>query len=127
MDLNRVRARDIMLREVITIGPDEILPVAKLKTVRRGVGGLPVIEDGKLVGIITHRDVILVSDYAKNLRVRDVMTKKVVTVNENTPLSEMVRIMKERGYQRLPVVKGKKLVGLITQSSIINAMAEGLE
>lgn len=113
-----------MLRNVVTIGPDEILPLAKLKTVRRGVGGLPVVVDGELVGMITHRDVILAGDYAKAMKVRDIMSKKVLSVKEDTAVGELIRIMKETGYQRLPVVRGRKLVGLITQSCIINALAE---
>ncbi|MFQ5815261.1 MAG: HPP family protein [Candidatus Hydrothermarchaeaceae archaeon] len=126
MELKQLTAGDIMLRDVITIGPGEILPVAKLKTLRRGVGGLPVVGNGDLVGMITHRDVILAGDYVKNLKVSDIMSKNVVSVLEDTPLGELVRIMKDTGYQRLPVIRGSKLVGLITQSTIINALAEEL-
>ncbi len=126
MELKQVRAGDIMLRDVITIRPEDKLPLAMLKTLRRGVGGLPVVEEDELVGMITHRDVILIGDYVKNLKVGDIMSRKIVSVQEDTSLSEMVSIMKETGIQRLPVVRGRKLVGLITQSSIINAMAEEL-
>ncbi len=127
MELKQIRAGDIMLRDIITVRPEDKLPLAMLKTLRKGVGGLPVVTGDELVGIITHRDVILVGDYIKRLQVEDIMSRKIVSVKEDTPISEMVSIMKETGLQRLPVVHGKKLVGLITQSSIINAMAEELE
>jgi len=127
MELKEIRAGDIMLRDIITVRPEDKLPLAMLKTLRRGVGGLPVVTEDELVGIITHRDVILVGDYIKRLQVEDIMSRKIVSVKEDTPISEMVSIMKETGLQRLPVVHGKKLVGLITQSSIINALAEELE
>ncbi len=126
MELGRVRARDIMLRSVVTIGPDESLAIAKLKTVRRGVGGLPVVVGDKLVGIITHRDVVLAGERYRNLKVCDIMSKEIVTVGENSSLKEIVSIMRDKGYQRIPVVRGRKLVGLITQSSVIDALAEAL-
>lgn len=126
MDLREIKARDIMLRDVITIAPHEVLPIAKLKTLRKGIGGLPVVLDGELVGMITHRDVILAGDNAAHLKVEDIMAKKVVSVKEDASLGEIVRIMKETGYQRIPVVGEKMLLGLITQSGIINALDEEL-
>ncbi|MEE8167717.1 MAG: CBS domain-containing protein [Candidatus Hydrothermarchaeales archaeon] len=126
MGLREIKASDIMLKDVITIGPDEHLPIAKLKTLRRGVGGLPVVENGSLLGMITHRDIILLGNKIASLIVRDIMSRNVLSVEEDTSITEIVRLMKETGYQRLPVVRGKKLIGLITQSSIINALAEEL-
>jgi CBS domain-containing protein len=119
-----LKARDIMLKKVITIGPDEKVASAKLIMTRKGIGGLPVIEGEKLTGIITHRDIILAGDEVLKLKIRDIMTKNVKAVREDTPLKEIVKLMKDKGYQRIPVVKDKKLVGLITQSSIINAIAD---
>jgi acetoin utilization protein AcuB len=53
--------------------------------------------------------------------VADWMTRKLVTVSPETPLGEAVRLMRESGYRRLPVVKGEKLVGLLTESDLLQS------
>lgn len=119
-----VKAEDIMITDVVTIEADDSVALARLKMSRMGIGGLPVIEGKKIVGMITHRDTILVGDKASGLKVRDIMTPKVRTISRKTSLKEIAAIMKETGYQRLPVVENKKLVGIVTQSCIIKALAE---
>lgn len=121
-----IKAEDIMIPDVATINADESVALAKLKMVRVGIGGLPVMKGRKIVGMITHRDTILAGNKANGLRVRDIMTPKVRTISRKTSLKEIAAIMKETGYQRLPVVENKKLVGIVTQSCIINAVAERL-
>jgi len=124
--MREIRARDLMIRDAVTAGPEEILALAKLRMTRLGIGGLPVVENKKLVGMITHRDTILAGERAMNLRVKDIMTSNVLVIREDTPLIEVVTIMKETGYQRLPVVGDGKLMGIVTQSCVINALAEEL-
>ncbi|MFH1774342.1 MAG: CBS domain-containing protein [Methanobacteriota archaeon] len=121
-----IKAEDIMIPDVATINADESVALAKLKMVRMGIGGLPVMKGRKIVGMTTHRDAILAGNKANGLRVRDIMTPKVRTISRKTSLKEITAIMKETGYQRLPVVENKKLVGIVTQSCIINAVAERL-
>lgn len=116
-----VQAEDIMIEDVTTIEPGEVVVQAMLKMVRLGVGGLPVVDGEMLVGIITHRDVILLGTKAARFKVEDVMSKDLVTVVRDTPLSKIIDIMVETGYQRLPVVENKMLIGLVTQSSVIGS------
>jgi CBS domain-containing protein len=121
MDLT---AEDIMIKDPVTVSPTEIIASAKLKMERQGLGGLPVVEHGKLVGIITHRDTILTGKRSLKIKVRDIMTRDVLTVKKDTDFYEIAGIMKETGLQRLPVVEGKKLVGLVTQSCVINTLTK---
>ena len=124
--MENIKAEDIMIIDVATIDADESVVLARLRMVRLGIGGLPVMRGEKIVGMITHRDTILAGDEASSLKVRDIMTPKVHTITKKTSLKEIAAIMKETGYQRLPVVENKKLVGIVTQSCIINALAERL-
>ena len=121
MDLT---AGDIMIKDPVTASPTEIIASAKLKMERQGLGGLPVVEHRKLVGIITHRDTILTGKRSLKIKVRNVMTKDVLTIKKDTGFKEIAGIMKKTGYQRLPVVDGKKLIGLVTQSCVINALVK---
>ncbi|MDR1721785.1 MAG: CBS domain-containing protein [Methanobrevibacter sp.] len=122
--IENLTAKDIMLREVITSKSDDLVAAAKLKMLRANIGGVPVIDDEKLVGLITHRDVLFAGSEAVGLKVRDLMSKELSTVSENTSIKEICKIMSHTGYQRIPVVEDKKLLGLITQSCIIRAVAE---
>ncbi len=120
MDLT---ADDIMIRAPVTASPTELLASANVRMMRQGLGGLPIVLDGEVVGIITHRDTILAGKRVMKNKILDIMTKNVLTIKRDTGINEIMRIMRDTGYQRLPVVDEKKLVGLVTQSCVINAMA----
>ncbi|MCS4542143.1 MAG: CBS domain-containing protein [Euryarchaeota archaeon] len=126
MSLSELRAKDVMIRELLTITPEERVAAARLRMVRNNIGALPVVEGDILVGIITHRDTTLVEPNGLLLKVRDIMSKNIITITKETTLKEITNIMKQTGFQRLPVVENKKLVGLVTQSCIINAIADSL-
>lgn len=116
-------AEDIMIEEVHVTSPNDLVAAAKLKMMRCNVGGLPVVDDKKIVGIITHRDVLLAGGEALGLKVNDLMSKDLYVANKNTPIIEITKVMADKGYQRIPVVENGNLVGLITQSSLIRALA----
>ncbi len=116
-----------MISEVIVSAPEDLVAAAKLKMVRANIGGLPVIENGTLIGLITHRDILLAGSEALKLKVEDLMSKDLKVVNKKTSLKDISKIMAETGYQRIPVVESDRLVGLITQSCIIKAVADYLD
>ncbi len=121
--IKKLSAKDIMIEEVHVTSPNDLVAAAKLKMMRCNVGGLPVVDDKKIVGIITHRDVLLAGGEALGLKVNDLMTKDLYVANKDTPILEITQIMADKGYQRIPVVENGNLVGLITQSSLIRALA----
>jgi CBS domain-containing protein len=121
--IKKLNAEDIMIEDVHVTAPNDLVAAAKLKMMRCNVGGLPVVDDKKIVGIITHRDVLLAGGEALGLKVNDLMTKDLYVANKDTPILDITRVMADKGYQRIPVVENGNLVGLITQSSLIRALA----
>jgi CBS domain-containing protein len=121
--IKKLQAKDIMLEDIHVTSPNDLVAAAKLKMMRCNVGGLPVVDDKKLVGIITHRDVLLAGGEALGLKVGDLMSKELYVANKDTSIMEITNVMADKGYQRIPVAENGILVGLITQSSLIRALA----
>jgi CBS domain-containing protein len=121
--IKKLLAKDIMIEEIFVTSRSDLVAAAKLKMMRCNVGGLPVVDEGKLVGMITHRDVLLAGGEALVLKVEDLMSKDLMVAEKDTPIIEVTKIMADKGYQRIPVVNDGNLIGLITQSSLIRALA----
>jgi CBS domain-containing protein len=90
----------------------------------KNVGALPVLEHGKLVGIVTERDytrkVILRGKASKDTPVSDIMTRELLTVNPSSSITECMRIMSERHVRHLPVLDGTSLVGILSVGDVLN-------
>ncbi len=109
------RAERFIVEDVVSISSHETLDYALFLMEKKGIDGLPVVEDGKVVGIISKKDIA-----AKHGRfVRDVMTLEPITVQENVTAEEALNLMFERRIDRLPVVdEGGNLTGIITISDL---------
>jgi CBS domain-containing protein len=116
-------AKDAMIRNIYTIRPENRVALARLRMLRHGIGGLPVIDrERKLVGIITLRDIDLAGHEAAALLVEDLMTTSLITENEDAPIHEIAATMLRTGIQRIPIVDADhRLIGLVTQTTIIRA------
>ena len=125
--IEKLVAQDIMLNDVIVSNPKDLVAAAKLKMIRSNIGAVPIVDGEKLVGLITHRDVLLSGSEAAGLKVEDLMTKKLITVTKDTNIKDISKIMAETGFQRIPVLENGNLIGLITQSCIIKAVANVLD
>ena len=122
-NMKDIQTQDIMIKDVQTISPNDLIAAAKLKMMRSNVGGLPVVDNEMLVGIITHRDILLAGSEALGLKVKELMSNDLRVVEPSMPIKEIIKIMNDEGYQRIPGVKDGKLIGLVTQSSIIRAIS----
>ena len=120
--MSDVLIKDIMRKEVLTVGPDEKIALARLTMLRHGVGALPVVNgDGVLVGILTLRDIDFAGREIMDLPVKDLMTKEnLKTTTEINTFTQVADMMVRTGLQRIPVINNEgKLVGLVTQSVVI--------
>jgi len=109
---------DLTITDVVTTRPDASLYEVQNIMEQESISGLPVIEDEKLIGIISKRDIKPIDDI--NKKVRDLMTSDVVTVEESITPTEALDIAYENKVERLPVVKNEKLVGIVTIRDILN-------
>lgn len=125
--MKNLKARDVMIKDLITIAPEEKIALADLIMARNSIGALPVVKNGKLVGIITQRDIMLTRNYEiGGLTAKDLMTKEPITVTPNTPLKNIIDIMLDKKIERVPVVENGKLVGLVLHGRILKAIREVL-
>ena len=131
--------RDKMSRNVITIAPDQSLRVARERMQKHGVQQLPVIQGEELVGIVTDRDVhqawassaACLSTHEllyllDRVTVAAVMTSRVFTVTPDTPLVEAARLLHDHKLRGLPVVEGKAVVGIVTETKLLEAFIDVL-
>ncbi len=116
------RARDIMKTDVVTIGPEASVAEAIDAILRHGVSGLPVVDQfEQLVGIITEFQLIkaIYRPQIKEEAVRDLMTKNVVTVKEETILAVVAKMMEKHHLRRVPVTRNGKVVGVIARRDLL--------
>jgi acetoin utilization protein AcuB len=124
----KMLVRDKMQPSVITITPDQSLWMAKERMRKHGVRRLPVVQHGKLVGIVTDRDVRQAWAFpATSLSIHELMylldrvtvgetmTTKVVTVMPDTPLVKAARLLHDRKIGGLPVMEGEAVVGILIE------------
>jgi len=118
-----IRVREIMTRKPITINKETNIRTAAKIMREKHIGGLMVIDKGKLSGMITEGD-ILVRAFLKNknprkTKVWEVMTRNVITVNPDTDLYHVTQLMNKKDLKRLPVVEGDRVVGYLTERDLL--------
>jgi CBS domain-containing protein len=118
-----VRVSDVMSTEVVKAGPDEFVYSAVRRLLSNDVGCLVVVEDSKVIGIMTKGDVLRRSlirqKDPKKLPVKRVMTRPVLTIDPSSTLEEASHLMSQKQVSKLPVVKNGELVGIITSTDVI--------
>ena len=109
---------------VWSIGPDAMVFDAILLMDEKNVGALPVVDNNRLVGVISERDytrkVIVKGRSSKDTPVSDIMTKVLLTVSPGDSIAECMRIMTEKRVRHLPVLEGTKLVGIVSIGDVVN-------
>ena|SRR5579871_6739158 len=116
----------------MTTNPTTVSPAEKLSNVEMimqegGYRSVPVVQDGKLVGIVTDRDLRRHTGYLPQTEARMAMSEQVTTVTPATPIEEAARILRERKIGALPVVEEGALVGIITTTDLLGAFLQEQE
>ena len=144
-----MKAADVMTRKVVSIKPNaSIAEMVRLMLDNR-ISGLPVIDDrGDLVGIVTEGDCLrraetsterkrprwlefmigpsrLAAEYihTHSRKVAEVMTQSPITITEDAPLDDVVHLMETRRIKRLPVMRNRKVVGIVSRADLLHALA----
>lgn len=115
-------------RNVYSIRPDASVYDAVARMAEHEVGALFVMEDSRLVGVISERDyarkVILRDRSSKDTPVRDIMTTNVVTVTPDHTIPQCMSLMHQHGFRHLPVIDGGKVVGVLSVRDLLRAVVE---
>jgi len=116
-----LKVKHIMTRKLVTIGPDETLETAAKLIKQHGVDHLPVVEEGRLVGIVTSWD-LAVSIGTGKKRIAEIMTKEVITARDEEPVEVVIRRLEQHKISGVPVVDERgSLVGMVTTDDISKA------
>ncbi len=115
-------ANDIMTKKVITVTPTtSVKDLAKTLT-KNKISGTPVADkNGKLLGIVSRTDVVA----KRGEKVKDIMSKDIISVNEEIPVEEIANLFTTHKINRVPVLRGKKLVGIVSRADLVRAIAMG--
>ena len=146
-----MRAMDVMTTDVISVDPDTTIRDLATLLAERGISGAPVIDaSGQLVGIVSEGDLLhraeigtayrhrerrrswwlddfasdLARDYIKShgRTVKDIMTRDVVTVTEDTDLGEVAALLEAKRIKRVPVMRDGKVAGIISRANLVRAL-----
>ncbi len=126
--LTKLTAKDVMQERVETLDAEMSLEEAMQSFARSHHRGFPVVEDSKLVGIVTQSDLLKIRDrnLANDIFLKEIMTPVPMTVTPIHTLSNVLYLLDRYQISRLPVVDGRKLIGIITRADIIRAEADHL-
>lgn len=118
-------ASDIMTRRVHTTTPQASVQEVAQLLYRERISGVPVIdESSQIIGIITEADIIR-NIHRDDLKVADVMSRQLITVEEDTLVSEVATLLAERRIKRVPVLHAGRVVGIVSRADIVQAVAMG--
>ena len=114
--------REVMTAKVQSVKTQQPLVEAARMMKSQDVGSLPVVEDGRLIGTLTDRDIVLraVAEGAdvNSVQVGDIASHEPITVSPDQELDEALSLMAKHRVRRLPVVEGGALVGILSQADV---------
>lgn len=150
-----MKARDVMVAPVVTASPQASIKSVAETFLRHQISAVPVVDNGKVVGIISEGDLLhraetgtekrypwwlraflgsdaLANEYVKahTRKVADAMTREVITASPETALQDIAALLEKHSIKRVPIVENGQLVGIVSRANLIQAVAtagKGLE
>ncbi len=119
----------VMTTDVISVAPNSLIEDAIDVMIEHAISGLPVIDDGRLVGMISEYDALNLllespSEVGFVAPVVSFMSRDVVSIPLNTPLDTVAHVLQTTGVRRLPVVDGGRVVGIVSRRDLIRVVRE---
>ena len=144
-----MKAKDIMTSPVVTAGPETTVREIAALLLKQRISALPVLEKGRVVGMVSEADLLhrheigtdrlpagrwwlrlfgadrSPAEYVKShaRKARDIMTREVVSVDEDTPVAQIADLLDKHGIKRVPVMRGRLLVGIVSRANLVQALA----
>jgi predicted transcriptional regulator len=126
--MKNLKAKDVMVRPVVSAKRNASARDVALQFLNGLYSGMPVTDEaGKVIGVVTELDLLEASMEDKELvkiTAEEVMTREVTTVDVETPLVDIVKIMKEKNIIRIPVTAEGTLVGVVARCDILTSLIE---
>jgi CBS domain-containing protein len=119
---------DLMTRELLEVAPEDTLGQAAEAMVERGVGSAVVSDFGRLIGILTERDLLRAVAgrvHSSEARVREWMTADPVTATTATELEDAARTMLDQGFRHLPVIEDGRAIGIVSIRDVVDWTVRG--
>ncbi len=125
--LEKTKVKDLMTKDVLTVDCDEITVLAFEKLMKHKISAMPVVDDGKMVGIVTATDLghnLILDNYQYGTKVKSVMVKDVACITSEDSIKDTISVMFNEApgdsiINQLPVVDDGELVGIISDGDII--------
>jgi CBS domain-containing protein len=117
-----MQAKDIMTRDIITVDPGMTVRGLAQTLIKNQISGAPVAgKQGKILGVVSEADIVA----KKGKDVKSIMSKRVISVAEDTPVEHIARLMTEQKIKRVPVMRKDQVVGIVSRADIVSAIARG--
>ena len=114
--------RDIMTEDVLSVAPEDTMGEVAARMVDRGVGAVVVKDFGRIIGVLTERDImraVAARTHSSETRVREWMTPDPITASADTDVEDAGRTMLDNGFRHLPVVDGEQAVGIVSIRDVV--------
>jgi CBS domain-containing protein len=122
MEARKLVAKDIMTKEVLTVTPSTTVRKLAILLAKNNISGVPVRDkNDKIVAIVTQADIV----GKKGKQVKAIMSKKIISVKEETPVEKVASLLTTHRIKRVPVMRGDKLLGIVSRADIVGAIAMG--
>ena len=132
--LEKTKVKDLMTKDVLTVDCEEATVFAFEKLMKHKISAMPVVHEGKMVGIVTATDLghnLILDKYQYGTKVKSAMAKEVACVSPEDSIKDAIAVMFDKApgdsiVNQLPVVENGELVGIISDGDIIKILKEDL-